>query len=62
MGETMDHTLVNPKQLRANGMTVEDNPSAEDLIFIATENHEFMLLLSSKGTTLGFTARTPTEK
>ena len=28
MGETMDHTLVNPNQLREYGMTVQDNPFA----------------------------------
>ena len=28
MGETMDHTLVNPNQLRTYGMTVQDNPFA----------------------------------
>ena len=26
MGATMDHTLVNPNQLSAYGMTVQDNP------------------------------------
>ena len=62
MGKTMDHTLVNPNQLRAYGMTVQDNPFAEALIFIAIEDHDFMLLLSSKGTILGVTAITPTDK
>ena len=28
MGETMDHTLVNPNQLHAYGMTVQYNPFA----------------------------------
>ena len=28
MGETMDHTMVNPNQLRAYGMTVQDNSFA----------------------------------
>ena len=36
MGETMDHTLVNSNQLRAYGMTVQENPFAEAPIFIAT--------------------------
>ena len=62
MDETMDHTLVNPKQLRAYGMTVQDNPFAEASIFIATEKHDFMLTLSSKGTIIGVATRTPTNK
>ena len=60
MGETMDHILVNPNQLRAYGMTVQDNPFTEAPIFISTEDHEFMILLSSKGTILGVTTRNPT--
>ena len=60
MGETMYHTLVNPNQLHAYGMTVQDNPFAEAPIFIVTEDHEFMLMLSSKGTILGVTTRNPT--
>ena len=49
MGETMDHTLVNPNQLRAYGMKVQDNPFAEAPIFIATEDHDFMPRFSYKG-------------
>ena len=52
MGETMDHTLVNPNQMRAYGMTVQDNPFAEAPIFIATEEHDFIIPLSSKGNIL----------
>ena len=37
MGETMDHTLVNPKTLRAYGMKVKDNPFVEAPIIIATK-------------------------
>ena len=62
MGETMDHTLVKPNQLRAYGMIVKDNPFAEAPIFIATEDHDFMLTLSSKGTILGLTTRTTKDK
>ena len=62
MGETMDHTLVNPNQLRAYGITVQDNPFAEAPLFIATEDHGFMLPVYSKGTILGVAIRTPTDK
>ena len=59
IGETMDYTLVNPNQLRAYGIKVQYNPFAEAPIFIAMEDHDFMLLLSSKGTIFGVTTRTP---
>jgi hypothetical protein len=61
MGEQMEHTLVNPNQLRAYGITVQDNPFAEAPIFISTEGNEFTLPLASKGTTLGVPTRTPTD-
>jgi hypothetical protein len=62
MGDKMDHTLVNPNQLRAYGLTVQDNPFSEAPIFISTEGHEFILPLASKGTILGVTTRTPTAQ
>ena len=62
MGDKMDHTLVNPNQLRAFGLTVQDNPFADAPIFISTEGHEFTLPLHSKGTILGVTTRTPTDQ
>ena len=62
MGESMDHTLVNPKQLHAYGMTFQDNPFAEASVFIATEDREFILPLSFKGTILGVATRTSTDK
>ena len=61
MGDKMDHTLINPNQLRAYGLTVQDNPFSDSPIFIATEGHEFVLPLSSKGTILGVNTRTPTN-
>ena len=36
MGATMDQTLVNPKQLRAYGMTLQENPFSEAPICIET--------------------------
>ena len=62
MCETMDTNLVNPKQLNVYVMTVQDNLYEETPIFLATEYHDFMLLLSFKGTALGVTIRTPTYK
>ena len=62
MGETMYHALVNTNQLRAYGMTVQDNHFLEAPIFIATEDPDFILPLSSKATILGVTTRTPPNK
>ena len=62
MGATMDHTLVNPNQLHAYGMTVQDNPFLEAPIFIVTEDHEFMLPFFSNGAIPEVTTRTPTDK
>ena len=62
MGETTDHTLVNPNQLRSYGITVQDNPCSEAPIFIATEDHDFMPQFSYKGTILGVTTRTTIDK
>ena len=58
----MDHTLVNTKQLHAYGMTFQDNPFSEAPISIATENHDFMIPLSSKGNTLGVSTINPMDK
>ena len=62
MGKIMYHTLVNLNQLSAYGMIVQDNPFSEALFFIATEDHDFMIPFSSKGTILGVATRTPTDK
>ena len=58
----MYQTLVNPNQLHAYGMTVQDNLFEEALISIAIEDHEFIILLSSKGIILRVTTRTPKDK
>ena len=62
MGETMDHILVNPNQFHSYGMKVQEKPFAESPIFIATEDHDFILPLSFKGTILGVTTVTPMGK
>ncbi len=62
MGDQMERTLVNPNQLRACGVTVQDNPFSEAPIFIGTEGDEFALPLKSKGTVLGVATGTPTDQ
>jgi hypothetical protein len=62
MSDKMNHTIVNPNQLRAFGLTVQDNPFSAAPTCIAAEGQEFVLPLKSKGTTLGVTTRTPTSQ
>jgi hypothetical protein len=62
MGDQMEHTLLNPNQLQAYGITVQDNPFDPAPISISPENNEFTLPLNSKGTVLGVATRTPTDQ
>ena len=47
MGNLLDHTLVNPNQLRAYGITVQDNPFSTAPIYISTEDNDFIIPLTS---------------
>jgi hypothetical protein len=49
MGDQMEHTLINPNQLRAYGITVQDNPFYPAPIFISTEDNEFTFLQQRDG-------------
>jgi hypothetical protein len=64
MGDKMEHTLVNPNQLRAYGFTVQDNPFSTSPTFISTEGHGFSMPLKSKGSTsiLGVITRIPADR
>jgi hypothetical protein len=62
MGDQMEHTLINPNQLRAYGITVQNNPFDPAPIFISTEDNEFTLTLNSKGMVIGVATRTPTNQ
>ena len=44
MGDQMDHTLVNPNQLRHYGVKVQDNPVSDEPLHIMTEDEKFQLL------------------
>jgi hypothetical protein len=61
MGDTMEHALVNPNQLRAHGITVQDNPFASAPICMSTEGRDLVMPLTSEGTMLGVSTRTPTD-
>ena len=61
MGEILDHSLLNPNQLRAHGITVQDNPYGDTAMHIAVPNDEFQHPMQSDGTTIYFDSRTPTN-
>ena len=42
MGDNMDHTLINPNQLRHFGTKVQDNLTLEEPLSIITEDKEFL--------------------
>ena len=48
MGEQLKHTLINPNQLRAFGVTVQDNPFGDAPLYISTEGNEFTMPLKCK--------------
>ena len=50
MGKTMDHSLINPNQLRHYGTTVNDNPMSKQPLSIITDGAEFSMELSMAGT------------
>ena len=62
MGDKMEHTLVNPNQMRLFGGTVQDNPVCESPLYIMTEDGDFVLPLQMKGTNVMANTRTPTAQ
>ncbi|KAI2511702.1 Reverse transcriptase (RNA-dependent DNA polymerase) [Fragilaria crotonensis] len=60
MGEQMDHTLINPNQLRHFGVQVQDNPYEGVQMHLATEDGDMIFPLDSDGTTIFLSTRTPT--
>jgi len=61
MGDHMDHSLLNPNQLRHFGTIVQDNPYDPTQTHIANEDRTCVIPLSSFGTTLGFETFAPTD-
>jgi hypothetical protein len=61
MGDVLDHSLINPNQMRAYGVSVQDNPYANTAMHIAAEQDEFELPMTADGTVIFFNSRTPTN-
>ena len=59
MGDKLDHTLVNPNQLRTYGVSIQDNPFDTKPLSITTDDASVELY--SEGTIICGDTRTPTE-
>ena len=59
MGDKLDHTLVNPNQLRAYGVSVQDKPFDAKPLSITT--NDISVKLYSEGTIICGDTQTPTE-
>ena len=57
----MDHSLINPNQMRHNGATVQDNHLSPSPIFIETAEADFSQPLEISGTNILANTRTPTD-
>jgi hypothetical protein len=62
MGNVLNHSLLNPNQLRHYGVNVQDNPYSPIAMHISTEADAVIIPLLAKGTKIYFDSRTPTDK
>ena len=59
-GNTMGHSLLNPNQMRANGIDVWDNPYDKERDF-GIETDLVLIPFESSGTVVGFKSRVPID-
>ena len=62
MGNHMDHSLINPIQLRYYGIKVQENPMLETAISIITEDNEFWMELEIAWNVVYAETFTPSEQ
>jgi hypothetical protein len=62
MGSVLNHSLLNPNQLRYYGTTVQDNPYSVESIHIGAEDGDFILPLLASGTMIYFDSHTPSNQ
>ena len=64
-GTTMEHSLLNPNQLRHNGVLIQDNPyhprKNMNIEAYTANDEEIFIPLFSKGVDIYFESRTPTS-
>ncbi len=61
MGDVLNHSLLNPNQMRAFGIIVSDNPFGSMTMGIEAEQDNFRFPMASDGTIVFFDSRTPTN-
>ena len=59
---SMDHSLINPNQLRHFGVSVQDDPTSSRPLSIITEDKDFCMELSMAGTIVYMDTHSPTAK
>ena len=59
MGDHLDHTLINPNQLRYFGTKVQDDPTSAFPLSIISEDDEFCMELTMNGTIVTTNTHTP---
>ena len=62
MGDAMQHTLINPNQLRYYGVKVQDNPMLSEPLSIIKEDNSFNLELQIEGTNIFVDTHTPSDE
>ena len=58
----MDHTLINPNQMRHFGIKVQDNPYDDAPLYLMKEYGNFVLPLAVQGTNIMADTCIPTEE
>ena len=61
MGDQMNHSLLNPNQLRHHGTRVQDDPTSQYPLSIVTENNNFCMELSMASTIVYAETHAPSE-
>jgi hypothetical protein len=61
-GTRLDHSLINPNQIRSYGVDVWDNPFDRERGLLVDVNEELKIPMYSSGTKVQFNTRTPTEE
>lgn len=62
MADFLDHSLLNPNQMRHHGVTVQDNPYSDTSLHLASYDDDFVMPMQADGTTIFFDSRTPTDQ
>jgi hypothetical protein len=61
-GTKLDHSLINPNQIRSYGIDFWDNPFDRERGLLIDVNEELKIPMHSNGTKIQFATRTPTEE